>query len=197
MLWTRTVWLNPFGLHVADLFGDGHVLDGGENAVGDQHLPGPGVRAQPRGQIRDAADRGVVEAAFEADPAESREALGDPLPEGEVVAFAAPPNGQLVHRIADLQRHADGALGGVVVRDRIVEEHHDPVAGEPLERALVLVDQCAHRPVVLREHPHHFLGLTGLGERGEVPQIGEEHDDFAAMALEKVLVADDQIGQLR
>ena len=133
------------GLHVADLFGDGHVLDGGENAVGDQHLPGPGVRAQPRGEIRDAADGGVVEAAFEADPAERRVTLGDPLPESEVVAPPTPPDGQLAHRIADPQRHPDGALGGVVVRNRVVEEHHHPVAGEPLERALVFVDQRTHR----------------------------------------------------
>ena len=158
---------------------------------------GPGVRAQPRGEIGDAADRGVVEAAFEADPAERRETLSDPLPESEIVAFTTPPNGQLVHRIADLQRHPDGALCGVVVWDRIVEEHHDPVAGEPLERALISVHQCPHRLVVLREHAHHLLGLAGLGEGGEVPHIGEEHHDFAAMALEEVLVAGDQIGQLR
>ena len=83
------------------------------------------------------------------------------------------------------------------MRDRIVEEHHHPVAGESLERAFVFVDQRPHRPVVLGEDAHHLLGLAGLGERGEVPQIGEEHDDLAAMALEQVLVADDQIGQLR
>ena len=173
------------GLHVADYLGDGHVLDGGENAVGDQHLPGPGVRAQARGQIGDAADRGVVEAAFEADPAERRVTLGDPMPESQIVSPTTPPNGQLFHRIADLQRHPYSAFGGVVMRDRIVEEHHDAVTGEPLESALICVDQRSHRPVVLREHAHHLLGLAGLGERREVPQICEEHDDLTAMAFEK------------
>ena len=186
-----------FGLHVADLFGDGHVLDGGENAVGDAHLPWTGVRAQPRGQIRDAADGGVVEAALKTDAAQRRKALGNPLSEREIPPLTPPPHGQLVHRVADLQRHAHRTLGGVIVRDRVVEEHHYPVAGEPLEGALVLVNQCAHRPVVFGEYAHHFLGFTGFCERGEVPEIGEQHDYFPAMALEEVLVADDQIGQLR
>ena len=64
-----------------------------------------------------------------------------------------------------------------------------------IERAGLRLDP--HRLVVLGEDSHHFLWLAGLGERREVPHIGEDHDDFAAVALEQVLIADDQIGQLR
>ena len=80
--------------------------------------------------------------------------------------------------------------------NRIVEEDHHPVAGETFERALVFMHQRAHRRVVFGEHAHHLFGLAGLGERREVPQIGEEHHDFAAMAFQEVLVAGDEIGQL-
>ena len=45
--------------------------------------------------------------------------------------------------------------------------------------------------VVVGENSHHFLGLARLGERCETPQIGEEDDDLAAMALQEASVADD------
>ena len=87
----------------------------------------------------------------------------------------------------------------VVARQRVVEEHHQPVAGEPLQGALEAVDQLAERPVVLAEHPHDLLGLAGLGERREVAQVAEDHHDLAPVAVQERLVAglDDQIGQLR
>ena len=137
MLWTRTVRLNPLGCTSPTISRYGHVLDGCEHAVGDQYLPGAGVGTQSGGEIRDTADGGVVEAALEADPAEGREALGDADSQGEVVTVAAPSRGKLAHGVANLQRHPDCTLGRVVARDRVVEEHHDPVAGEPFERAFV------------------------------------------------------------
>ena len=41
MLWTRTVRLNPLGCTSPTASATADVLDGGEDAVGDQHLPGP------------------------------------------------------------------------------------------------------------------------------------------------------------
>ena len=84
--------------------------------------------------------------------------------------------------VAHRDRHADGALGGVGHRDRIVEEDHHAVAGEALERALVGEDEPAHLRVVLAEHAHHLLGLGGLGEGGEAAQVDEDHGDLAAVA---------------
>ena len=88
---------------------------------------------------------------------------------------------------------------GVVARQRVVEEHHQPVAGEPLERPLEAEDEVAERRVVLAQHRHDLLGLAGLGEGGEAAQVAEHHDDLAPVALEERLVAgvDDQVGQLR
>ena len=67
------------------------MLDGRKHAVGHQYLPGSGVRTQAGREIRHAADGGVVEAALEADPAESRKALGDTDSDREVVSLTAPP----------------------------------------------------------------------------------------------------------
>ncbi len=184
MLWTRTERLNPLGCTSPTISDDGHVLDGREHAVGDQYLPGAGVGAQPRGEIGDAADRRVVEAALETDPAERREALGDPDSQREIVTFAPPPRGKLAHGVADLQRHSHRTLRGVVVRDRVVEEHHDPVTGEPLERAFVFVDQAPRWPGDTRAStPITSSGSLVSANGVKFLQIGEEHDDLAAMAL--------------
>jgi hypothetical protein len=59
-------------------------------------------------------------------------------------------------------------------RERVVEEDHDPVAGEVLERSSVLGDQPAERGVVFPQHLEELLGRSGLGERREAAKIAEE-----------------------
>ncbi len=88
---------------------------------------------------------------------------------------------------------------GVGDRHRVVEEDHDAVAGEALERAFVFEDQPAHRRVVFAQHAHHFLGLGGFGEGGEAAQVEEHHRDLAPVALQRIVGAagDDRVGQLR
>ena len=93
------------------------MLDGRKHAVGHQYLPGPGIRAQAGSEIRHAADGGVVEAALEADPAESRKALGDTDSDREVVSLTTPPLRELGDGIAKAQRRPDRPLGRVVVRE--------------------------------------------------------------------------------
>ena len=122
--------------------------------------------------------------------------LRDTDSHGEVVPSAPPAFGEVSHDVANLQRHPHRPLGGVVALNRVVEEHHDPVAREPLERPFVGVDERPDGAVILAEHPHHLLGFAGLREGGEVPEIGEQHHDFAPMACEQVLVTDHDFGQL-
>ena len=160
---------------------------------------GSAVGAQPGGQVGDAPDRRVVVPALEADPAQGGVALGDPDAEGEVVALASPGLRQAADPGPHRDAHPDRARRTVVAAHRVVEEDHQPVAGEPLERALEPEDQVAERGVVLLQDAHHLLGLARLGERGEPAQVAEHHDDLAPVALEERLVAgvDDQLGQLR
>src|SRR5439155_25532165 len=72
------------------------------------------------------------------------------------------------------------------------------VAGESLERALVLEDEPAHLRVVLAQHPHDLLGLRGLREGREPAEVEEDHGDLATVALEGILgiPADDHFGEL-
>ena len=113
--------------------------------------PGSRLVAEPGRDVRDAADGRVVGPPLEPDPAERRVALGDPDAEAEIVPAPAPLLLQLRDARAHRDRHPHGALRRVVARDRIVEEHHQPIAGESLERALEPVDQVAERGVVLAQ----------------------------------------------
>ena len=90
-------------------------------------------------------------------------------------------------------------LGRPVDRDRIVEEHHDAVAREALERALVLEHDATHRRVVRVQHLHHLLGLGAVGERREAAQVDEHDADLAPVRRQQLLAAagDDRLGDLR
>src|SRR5215210_2866943 len=60
-------------------------LDGEEHRLADQHLPGLGLAAKTRSEVRNSPDRRIVEAPVETDPAERRFSLGDADAEAEVV----------------------------------------------------------------------------------------------------------------
>src|SRR5215471_10182971 len=81
----------------------------------------------------------------------------------------------------------------------VVEENHDPITRELVERPLELADQRPQRAVIIAQEIQHLFGLCGLGEGGVAAQIAEHNDDLAAVAFEYLLVAprDDQFGELR
>src|SRR5262245_32209355 len=111
------------------------------------------LAAEARGEIRHRSDRAVVPPALEADRADRGIAARDADAEAEVPATLAPAGGQLLDAIAHRDRHADRALRGVRHLDGIVEKDHHAVAGEPLERSFLLVDQAAHSRMVIPKHP--------------------------------------------
>jgi hypothetical protein len=92
----------------------------------------------------------------------------------------------------------DRAYRRVRDRHRIIEEHHDPVARELIERALELAGERPQRAVVVAQKIEHLLGFGGFGKRGVASQVAKYDDDFAAMAFEDLLVAlrDDQLSKL-
>ena len=152
--------------------------------------PGCRGRAEPRGEVRDAADRRVVGAPLEADPPERGVPLRRCRPRsgGRGPCAASPRTARPTRsRIATAIRTARS--GPVRARQRVVEEHHHAVAGEPLEGALEAVDELAERRVVGAEHAHHVLRLGRLGERREAAQVAEDDRDLAAVALQERLVA--------
>ena len=91
------------------------------------------------------------------------------------------------------------ARGRVRDRHRIIEENHDPIARELVERSLELADERPQRAVVFAQKVKDLLGFGGLGKGGVAAQIAEHDDDLAAMAFEDLLVAlrDNQFRKLR
>ena len=82
---------------------------------------------------------------------------------------------------------------------RIVENHDDTVAHEPLESSLVADDLFAETGMILGKNRHDLFGLGGLGEGGKAAQIAEDDGHLATVALqERVSIArrNDEVGDL-
>ena len=101
----------------------------------------------------------VVVAALEPDPAHRRVAGRDPHPDLQDVAAPPPLLADLGEALPDRDREPDRARRVVVLELRVVEEHHEPVAGEVLERPLELDDEPTHRGVVAPQEAEDLLGL--------------------------------------
>src|SRR5215472_11455874 len=115
---------------VTEVFQRNRFFHCGCDAATYQYLPAPGLGAQPSRQIAHRADRGVAGALGEADLPERRVALGDASAKAQLAVAPTPRNYQLARRLAHRHRHLDRPLGRVRDRHGVVEEHHDPVAGE-------------------------------------------------------------------
>ena len=180
---TRTGRLNPLSGSSPICVADRHRLGGVEDPLGGQHLPRSGRVAQPGGEVGDAADRGVVEATLEPDPAQGGEALGDPDRRGQVVAAARPPcrpARRTRSRMATdirIARSGASSIGSGSLKKTI--------SPSPVNRSSVPSYAKISSPSASwysREDAHHLLGLARLGERREAAKVAEDHDDLPAMA---------------
>ena len=110
-----------------------------------------------------------------------------------------PDVAQLVEPLLRGEREPHGPQLMMLERQRIVEEDHEAVSRELLERAFVDGDQLAERPVVLAKHVEQLFGRSGLGERGEAAEIAEQTRDVRPVPDEESLTvrARDEIRHLR
>src|SRR3954447_4095320 len=97
-------------------------LDGQEYRLADQHLPGLGLAAKTRSEVRNPPDRRIIEAPVEPDPAERRFSLGDADAEAEVVTGVAPALGERADPGLHVEGHARGALGVVEAGNGLVKK---------------------------------------------------------------------------
>ena len=95
--------------------------------------------------------------------------------------------------------HFDRTNSRIRTRNRIIEEDHESVPGEALERSFESKDELSQRLVILTQYGHRLLGLPRLGKCGEAPQVAEHDRDLASVTLEEGLVArrDHQLRELR
>ena len=85
------------------------------------------------------------------------------------------------------QRGVAGAHRVVLVGDRRAEQRHDPVAHHLVDRALVVMDGL-HHPLEDRvEELARLLGVAVGEQLHRALEVGEEHGDLLALALEGAL----------
>src|SRR4029450_9982583 len=108
------------------------VLHGSQNLLAHQDLPWLGFIAQPRSQIWNRANGGVVASPFEPDDSQGRIALRGAEAETELVAEPPPFLCQGLHTFPHLNGHANRATGVVLAGEGGVEEHQQPAAYETL-----------------------------------------------------------------
>jgi hypothetical protein len=99
-------------------------------------------------------------------------------------------------RLLHPERRIAGADGMILVRHRCAEQRHDPIAHDLIHRALVAVDGFHHELEHRIEELARVLGITVAQELHRALEIGEEHGDLLALALEHALGREDLLGQV-
>jgi hypothetical protein len=94
------------------------------------------------------------------------------------------------------QRGVAGPHGVILVRQRGAEQGHDAVAHDLIHRALVAVDGL-HHPFENRvEELARLLGVPVSEELHRTLEVGEQHGDLLALALQRVLGGEDLLGEV-
>ena len=89
---------------------------------------------------------------------------------------------ELGKRALDRQRRARRALGVVLMRHRIAEQRHQPVAELLGDMAAHLVDRRRSGVEIGADEVAPLLGIELRGNAGRADQIAEHHREIAALA---------------
>src|SRR5262245_45894109 len=146
-------------------------LDLGQDARGNENLPVLCLSAEPRGKVGCGTDCTVVKPLLETDRADGCIATSDADAESERVAAFAPASRQNGQGLAHGKRHLHGSQLVVLHRHWRVEEHHEAVACEMLDRSIMLGNDAAELGVILAQDAHYFLRFGCLRETREAAQV--------------------------
>jgi hypothetical protein len=160
----------------AALFGDEQAGDLLLHPRRDQDGTGLGQRLHPRGDIRDVA----VDLAYRI---HHRGAGVEPDARGELgLAAAIILAVQLGERALDRERRPHCTLCVVLLRHRIAEQRHQPVAELLGDMATHLGDRSRRGVEIGSDKVAPFLGIELGGNAGRADQIAEHHCEIATLA---------------
>jgi len=143
------------------------------------------------------ADGRVVHVEIAANGADDDLARVEPDPDLHVHAVRAARVLRVTrHQVLHPQGRVARSHRVILMGERRAEERHDPVAHDLIDGALVAVDRL-HHPLEYRiEDLPRVLGIA-LGEQlHRAFQVGEEHRDLLALALEGGLRREDLLGKV-
>jgi hypothetical protein len=83
----------------------------------------------------------------------------------------------------------------ILVGEGCAEQHHDPVAHHPVDRALVAMHGFHHQVESGVENLAHLFWVTVSEQLHGAPGVAEEHRDLLALALQRGPGGDDLLGQ--
>ena len=151
----------------------------------------------PGSQVSGLADDGVVHTQITADGSDHHLARVEPDPNLNRDAVRAtrllcPPANRCLH----VQRGVTSPDGMILMRERRAEERHDPIAHHLIHCALVAVDRLHHAFEDGVKDLSRLLGITVGEEFHRALQVGEEHRDLLALALESGLGSEDLLGEM-
>ena len=104
--------------------------------------------------------------------------------------------GVALHGLLHPERRVARAHGVVLVGERRAEERHDPVAHHLVDGALVAVDGLHHPLEDGIEELARLLGIAVGEQLHRALEVGEEHGDLLALALERRLGGEDLLGEV-
>src|SRR4029079_5758580 len=102
--------------------------------------------------------------------------------ESKLMSMLAPIGGETHNIIAHFDGHAHGAQRGIGTWYGIIEPNHQSIAGKPLQRSFVLVNELTKCAMILPQDADDFLRFRGFGKAGEAAQVAEHDCNLAAMA---------------
>ena len=143
------------------------------------------------------ADGRVVHVEVAADGADDH--LAGVHPDPDVQGHARGPVhllGVALDRLLHPQRGVARPHRVILVGDRRAEQRHDPVAHDLVDGALVAMDGLHH---AFEHGIEELAGLLGVavGEQlHRALEVGEEHGDLLALALEGALRGEDLLGEV-
>src|SRR5262249_40220982 len=120
----------------ANLFSRYASFESHVDTLAEQNLAVLGLAAEPCRHIAHGANRSVAGALGKSDLAQGRVTLGDANTKAQLATSLAPRGDQRRCSLAHRDCHLDRALGRVGDRHGVVEEDHDAIAGELVERPL-------------------------------------------------------------
>ena len=142
----------------------------------DQDRARLGQRLHPRGNVGDVAIN--LAARIENGRAGFKADAGDEFWLGRSGVLAI----ELGQRALDRKRRACRALGVVLMRQRIAEQAHQPVAEFLRDMTAHFGDRSGSGVEIGADEIAPLLGIELRGDRGRADQIAEHHCEIAALA---------------
>src|SRR6516225_10703409 len=162
--------------------GDGFI-DRQHDTGANQDLTWLGFIAKPGSDIRNRANRGVIEPSFESNSAKGGESMRYADPKAKIVTEQTPFLDHCSNSGSHIERHQNRLECRVFYWDRIIEDHHHTVTGKSFKRAAVFDDDLTDCRMIVAQQRHYVFRVRTFGETGKAAQVTEQRSDFPAMAL--------------